>query len=1036
MVRSKNAAVARMGWDALQARLRSGSGATRGAGSDRALRDYFGAEELAHLRELADHVYLRRAMPRVGNVVLLPGIMGSSLTTTDRDGDEDLIWVSFLRLVLGRIERLKLSPDGATQADPSFTVQAVDVDKGTYARAVLSLQARWNVVTFPYDWRKDLDEAAHGLAALIQARFRDEPVHLVAHSMGGLVCRNFIRLHPDLWEAMRDPHGGRGGRLVMLGTPNYGSFAIMQALTGEESLVRLLGVADLHHDLSELLEILCSFVGSYQLLPAPNRLPPATQALYRAETWADVPISSVHLQRAFRFHGDLEQAGTVDPARMVYVAGCGRETLAGLEVPLGDGFAYTTTYDGDGRVTHALGLLEGVATYYVDETHGDLPRNQQVLAAVDELLESGSTTVLAAHPIPPRAIPREAAHWRRSPEEEAVCREVRAVGERARTDAASAAEIRQAEEQLVAAALGRARPTGAGATTATEGRPQARPLTLRVELIQGDITRVAAPVVVVGHYKGVAPVNAEGAIDAALGHFIGTAESHGLIGAELGELFFIPAGGAGLAAKAVLLAGMGEAGRFGREDLRFVMGNVATAVGALGIDRFATVLIGSGEGNLPRERALRALLFGVGDALHRAPRPQRVTRLVLVERDRAACTELHHFLRELARTQSVSNLTLRVGTRRRVPGRAGPAARGRRRPDVAPMPFEGKRITIERDGDTFRYSALTEQAVVPVRDVGVQAYFARGTAEHLMTAQTRKEQDKYGGLLATYLLPEDFQALIEDGPLTLVLDRSTAAYPWEMARIRGAGGPRYFGTHLRLTRQFRSMLSRPPGVAPALNDRLRVLVIADPAPEPHLRLPGARAEGREVVRVLNTFGGSLDIEIAERIGAADCDPVEILALVLDEEFDVIHFAGHGVVDDSQPDRSGWVFGEGRILSARDIFRARRVPRLVVANACFSAAIKDRPAMSAEEMNRGLAGIAEAFFERGVRNYVGSGWPVDDALAARFAAVLYRQCLEGETLREAVAAGREAILHEGTTWGAYQHYGHGATRLVRRQGTPR
>ena len=56
--------------------------------------------------------------------------------------------------------------------------------------------------------------------------------------MGGLVACNFIRLHREIWEQMRQGNQSRGGRLIMLGTPNFGSFAIPQALTGVESLVQ------------------------------------------------------------------------------------------------------------------------------------------------------------------------------------------------------------------------------------------------------------------------------------------------------------------------------------------------------------------------------------------------------------------------------------------------------------------------------------------------------------------------------------------------------------------------------------------------------------------------------------------------------------------------------------------------------------------------------------------------------------------------------------------------------------------------------
>jgi CHAT domain-containing protein len=173
----------------------------------------------------------------------------------------------------------------------------------------------------------------------------------------------------------------------------------------------------------------------------------------------------------------------------------------------------------------------------------------------------------------------------------------------------------------------------------------------------------------------------------------------------------------------------------------------------------------------------------------------------------------------------------------------------------------------------------------------------------------------------------------------------------------------------------------------------------------------------------------LDIEVVDRIGATECDPIEILALILNQEFDVVHFAGHGIFDEKAPDKSGWVFGEDRVLSAREIFRARRVPRLVFANACFSAVVRPGEAFARDDTNRQLAGLAEAFFERGIHNYIGAGWPVDDEPAVRFAEIFYKRALDGETLGEALSAARLAILHQGSTWGAYHHYGQAEMPLV-------
>jgi pimeloyl-ACP methyl ester carboxylesterase len=89
-----------------------------------------------------------------------------------------------------------------------------------YLPILLALQARWQTRPFPFDWRVDVDRSAAALAAEVRSWARGEPCHLVAHSMGGIVARRFIQKFPDVWASMQDPSGqGRGGRLIMMGTP-------------------------------------------------------------------------------------------------------------------------------------------------------------------------------------------------------------------------------------------------------------------------------------------------------------------------------------------------------------------------------------------------------------------------------------------------------------------------------------------------------------------------------------------------------------------------------------------------------------------------------------------------------------------------------------------------------------------------------------------------------------------------------------------------------------------------------------------------
>jgi hypothetical protein len=212
------------------------------------------------------------------------------------------------------------------------------------------------------------------------------------------------------------------------------------------------------------------------------------------------------------------------------------------------------------------------------------------------------------------------------------------------------------------------------------------------------------------------------------------------------------------------------------------------------------------------------------------------------------------------------------------------------------------------------------------------------------------------------------------------------------------------------------------------------------------RLWGDRYHLRATVRIGSCqAGGRADEALARARAAGEvtesaepCDPLELLTLLVDGEYDVVHFAGHGEFDPARG-RMGWVFDRDCVLSAREIFRVRQVPRLVFANACFSAATSDY-----DRRARGV-GLAQAFFARGIQNFVGTGWEVQDESARAFAAEFYRHVVgvvrEGgkdevyntappATLGSALAHARRVIMGQGgTTWGAYQHYGQANAKLL-------
>ena len=72
----------------------------------------------------------------------------------------------------------------------------------------------------------------------------------------------------------------------------------------------------------------------------------------------------------------------VDPEGIVYVAGYDQETPHRDEVTKPGRVRVRHDSNGDGRVPHDLGLLDGVRTLWVDEVHGDLAGNASVLAGI------------------------------------------------------------------------------------------------------------------------------------------------------------------------------------------------------------------------------------------------------------------------------------------------------------------------------------------------------------------------------------------------------------------------------------------------------------------------------------------------------------------------------------------------------------------------------------------------------------------------------------------------------------------------------
>ena len=83
--------------------------------------------------------------------------------------------------------------------------------------------------------------------------------------------------------------------------------------------------------------------------------------------------------------------------RVHYVAGASPRTVTGVEIVDGRVVLSVTT-EGDGRVTYQSGRLPGVPMWYMEAAHGDLASHRPGLPALQDLLETGTTSRLSTAP--------------------------------------------------------------------------------------------------------------------------------------------------------------------------------------------------------------------------------------------------------------------------------------------------------------------------------------------------------------------------------------------------------------------------------------------------------------------------------------------------------------------------------------------------------------------------------------------------------------------------------------------------------------
>jgi pimeloyl-ACP methyl ester carboxylesterase len=191
-------------------------------------------------------------------VILLHGIMGSRLE--DAASGEEVWFGSLSRLVFSdyrevalEIDPVSLDPMPSKLAPSGLADQLAGKDfygnitrtlerAGRYERALpgeAQEPGSRSYYVFLYDWRQDNAKSAQQLYRFIEQIRKDYSnpqleVDLIAHSMGGLIARYFLRygktdvLRDNTFEVNLDG-ADRVRRVILLGTPNLGSMSSLHA---------------------------------------------------------------------------------------------------------------------------------------------------------------------------------------------------------------------------------------------------------------------------------------------------------------------------------------------------------------------------------------------------------------------------------------------------------------------------------------------------------------------------------------------------------------------------------------------------------------------------------------------------------------------------------------------------------------------------------------------------------------------------------------------------------------------------------------
>ena len=971
-------------------------------------------------------------------VFVLPGILGSNLKLNGKR-----IWLGFH--FLNGLKRLAWDPATAASVEPDGPIGSV------YDDLIERLADTHEVIPFAFDWRRPIEDEARRLAdavdkALIARNASRQPVRLIAHSMGGLVARTMRLEKPDTWQRMM---AREGARLLMLGTPNAGSWAPMQTLSGDDTFGNALvafgslfdngGARRMMAGMPGFIQLQASLLdpahgldkeSSWQKLADDDKARLAERSIWHAEgmqrtiyEWDAPPQAVLDQAVALRKRLD-EQAAALgaDAQKMLLVVGHADFTPAGISFG-SDGLEYLDAPDdGDGRVTLSSALLPGVLTWKLDAAHGKLPAAARAFAAYIELLATGQTTQLEKfEPAAGSVRGAGAASFGAHPGALALVRSRPSRG-------LQSSQPPSSEFDLFSLAR------GAGGDARRAGVKGAA---LRVSVFNGDLKFVRQPLLV-GHYRSLKLTGTEAVVDAlvdksmnrslAAGLYPDAPGSHQIFGNLRDDPDNVFDRARPLAA---VVAGLGEEGKLSAKDLVYTVRQAVLAYAQRVADQdadatqfeMAATLIGSGGTGITPGSAAQLIAQGALEAnlkLQDSRWPQ-LGQLILVELylDRASEAWRALQLRELA----TPNRLKVIGKVKRGPGALlrslDSSYRGAAYDFISALT-----VDMKAEHRCIAYTLDTRRARTEVRAQHTQGTLLRELVEK--ASNDANHDPLIGRTLFNLLLPVEVEPFLGGTTeMVIELDAGTAVIPWELLDTNPdaqSSDQRPWAIRCKLIRKLRTEDFRAQVSDASADDS--VLVIGEPKCDRAVypRLPGARAEAEAVAARLTEPSSGISADRVRALISGEDDAQTVINALFERAYRVVHIAGHGFAGAT----GGVVLsGQDTYLGASEVRSMRVVPELVFLNCCHLAGREATTVLKPYDRAAFAANIAEELIRVGVRCVIAAGWAVEDGPAEKFATAFYAALLGGARFIEAVSAARSAAWREnprGNTWAAYQCYG--------------